>query len=185
MAKRRKRNQKLKICLIVLVVLAVASYGGFLIWKEFFRKNEPVAENLTEEEQKTLNSKKNENIPEKPIVTDDEGGKKVVQFDGEDPNESEELTGAVTFAGVAPDGGKLTIRVNIDQFLEGGTCTGYIYNGEELVYQAEVGIESSASTSTCQGFDVPTEGLGSGDLQIVIRLKAGDKTGKIVGGAKI
>lgn len=167
-------------------MLAVVGYGGFLIWKEFFRNNEPVAENLTEGEQKTLNSKRNENIPEEPLITEDEGGKKVVQFDGDDPNKADELTGVVTFAKVNPDGDKLVVRVNIDQFLEEGKCTGYIYNTDNmLVYESEAGIEGAASTSTCQGFDIPLEGLGTGKKQIIVRLKSGDKTGKIIGETEI
>ena len=177
---RRRRNRKLKICLIVLVALAVVGYGGFLIWKEFFRKNEPTAENIAEGQQQ-----QNKDNPEARVITKSEEDKKVVQFEGEDPNESESLTGAVTFAGVDPSGEKLTIRVNIDQFLGSGTCTGYIYNGDNLVYQSEVGIVNLVSTSTCEGFDVPTENLGSGKIQIVINLKSGDKSGKIVGEAEV
>ena len=168
-------------------MLCILIVAGVLIWVNFFKDKN--GSNVGGEQDVSV-VVTNPDVPDEPIFTEVEEGKKVVQFEGDDPNEADELTGVVTFAGVNPNNEKLMIRVNIDQFLENGKCTGYIYdavgnNEKQALYISEVGIEGAASTSTCQGFDIPLEGLGTGKKQIIIRLEAVGKTGKIVGETEI
>lgn len=185
---RRKRSQKLKVFLIILIVAAIVGLA-FLVWAIFF-KDKDNNSTLSDGQSVVVNTidenNSNDSNMDNLVVRTGEGDKKVVQFDGEDPNENDELSGVVTFAGVSPDGDKLMVRVNIDQFLENGKCVGYIYNGDDsVIYESEVGIEASASTSTCKGFDISTDGLGTGKKKIVIKLESNGKTGKIVGEADI
>lgn len=104
---------------------------------------------------------------------------KVVQYDGEDPNTAAELTGVVTYAGV--NDGVLMIRVNIDQYLNSGECRLELLRGGEVVHEETAAVVDAAATATCEGFNVDTSGLSSGDYQILIKVSAGGKTGAING----
>lgn len=148
----------------------------YLVWNNYFRdkkEDKPTEEQslVEEHEEKKAEEKKEETIEKK----------KVVQYEGEDPNTQEELTGVVTYAGV--NGNNLMIRVNIDQYLESGSCElSLMQNG--VAYGDVVNIVESAATATCKGFNVPVSGLG-GDYEIVIKISSGDKTGTINGKVKI
>lgn len=180
MARRRRKNGKKLGLLLFLVLLIVAGVVGYFVWDGYFREDK-------EEDETT------EVVENKP--NEDEGGKgsfdiaeeiekekePVVQYEGEDPNESEKLTGVVTYAGVAGD--KLMIRVNIDQYLEDGVCElSLMQGGAKYSDSAKI---NSVTTATCEGFDVPVSELGGGNYQIVIKISAEGKTGTISGEAEV
>ena len=108
---------------------------------------------------------------------------KVPQYDGESPNRSETLTGVISYAGVSGD--NLIVRVNIDQYLAGGSCKMNLIKDGATVYNNTVAIESSVSTSTCNGFNVSVSEVGSGNFRIEVTLESDGKYGKIVGEVSI
>lgn len=103
----------------------------------------------------------------------------VKQYDGESPNTTETLTGVISYAGVS--GSDLIIRVNIDQYLASGSCKLALLKDGTIIYNSTAEIESSVSTSTCDGFKISTAELKSGELTIEITLEADNKSGKITG----
>lgn len=105
------------------------------------------------------------------------------QFEGGNPNQNTAITGAITYVGVNDK--ELVIRVNIDQYLNGGTCNLVLSRGGVDIYGKEAKIIDSASTSTCEGFNVPLKELSSGNYQIRINLSSERKTGLITGEASI
>lgn len=109
--------------------------------------------------------------------------KKVKQYEGEDPNKAEELSGAVTYAGV--NNGVLMIGMNIDQYLSEGNCALSLVRNNSVIYSAEAKIMAEVSTSTCDGFNVPVDNLGNGFTEIIIKLNSGGKTGTIHGEVNI
>lgn len=176
-ARRRKRSKKWISWLIILVLLIVAGVMVYLVWDNYFNddKNKPeepqaeVVDKTTEEEVKQEGA-------EQVKVEKEE----VVQYEGENPNNATDLTGVVTYAGLVGD--KLTIRVNINQYLSGGSCAlRLLYEDDINVYSETVNIVNSASTSTCEGFDVPSAGRASGKYLIVIDLTSDGKSGVISG----
>lgn len=119
-----------------------------------------------------------DNAPSDPSVSPD--GKTPVKYDGADPNQDASLTGYVTTARFSGD--KLTIRVNIDQYLSSGSCTLRLSDGtNQLTFSTNVLPE--ASTSTCEGFDVPTDSLAAfaRPLSITIDIVSGDRSGVLTG----
>ncbi len=162
-------------CLVLVVVSGVAAYlvCNVFIDKEPATKQETVVseEEQTEEQgEGTEPSEENEGEVETP-----EPPKKTVQYEGEDPNGAEELTGVITYAGVME--GSLVVRTSIDQFLGEGTCELTIVQGGVTVYSETSGIGAGAATSACEGFDVPMEQVGGGAMQIMVKLSSGGKTG--------
>ncbi len=171
----QKQKRKWIIRAVVVAIIVVAAVITFLIWNNSFRNksdNRAGLDSMQEEKKEEPNNKKDE-------TDEPEDDKKVKQYEGEDPNKSESLTGAVTYAGVVE--GNLIIRVNIDQYLYQGKCSlGLIRNGEKI-YSVEANIATAATTATCEGFNIPVNELGSGEVEIVINLDSGGKVGIING----
>ena len=158
----------------------------FLVCDNYFNYKKDSSPKTSEESSEVEEVEKSEEKPDEE-EEEDEGlsieNKEVKQYEGGNPNSSDDLTGAITYAGVS--GGTLRIRVNIDQYLSGGTCElGLITDGGK-VYSTSVGVADSASTATCQGFDVPTSGLPAGDYRIQVVISSGNKTGTILGEVKL
>ena len=180
MARKRKRSKKWISWLIMLILLVAACVMVYLVWDNYFRDDmkkggeepEPaeVVDNKTEDD--TTEDQKPEEKEE------------IVQYEGENPNNAGELTGVVTYAGVT--GEKLVIRVNINQYLSGGSCSlRLVFEDDVAVLEETAQIVDSASTSTCEGFDIPTAGLQSGNYRIYIGLTSGGKTGMINGEVRL
>ena len=168
---RRRRSRKRISWIIILILLISAGIVCYLVWENYFKESAPVIE-----EETSIDIDREEDIEKNEPM---EKKEEVIQYDGENPNETDELSGVVTYAGVAGD--KLIIRVNIDQFLSGGSCKlRLVLEGDVEVYGDEADIIDSASTATCAGFDVPINGL-SGKYDIYINLSSGGKVGTING----
>ncbi len=77
------------------------------------------------------------------------------------------------------------IRVNIDQYLSGGTCKLTLKQNGNNIYTASAPVIDAASTSTCEGFNVPVSGLPKGAVDVIISVASGNKSGEIVGKANL
>lgn len=174
--KRKKNNKKWLWRVIVLVLFVAAGVVAYLVWDGYFRgKSE---ENINAGE-----ANAEESITEEGGRGREDSGEviekeKVVLYEGEDPNEQEELTGVVTYAGVSGD--NLIIRVNIDQYVTEGSCELNLVQGGSVIYADAANITTAATTATCEGFNVSTGGL-SGNYQIVIKISSNGKIGTING----
>ena len=184
MTKRRRKSKKWISWLIFLVLLVAAGAICFFVWDGYFRekpkdKPETSQQKSVDDNKTTPAEEKKEEKKEEPTEEPKEEEKKVPQYDGGDPNKGNEITGVITYAGV--NNGTLMIRVNIDQLLSGGKCNLGLRRDGGNLYGAEASVVGSASTSSCDGFNVPVAGLGSGKTQIVIYINSGDKSGEIHG----
>lgn len=185
--KRRRRSKKWISWVIILILLIAACVVGYFVWDSYFRdKSEEKQNNTTEvvEEQKIDKNDNNSETEDAVDLTNEvDDGKKIEQYDGDNPNTAEALSGVVTYAGV--NGDKLMIRVNIDQYLTSGNCELTLTKNGANIYSSIASIVGSASTATCEGFDVPTGNLGGGNIKINIKLNANDKSGVIQGEVNI
>ncbi len=183
-AKRRKRSKKWLKWVILLVLVIVAAVISYLVWDGYFKKPDSSGPMQNDKEtitaKKTTESKSTEKAQPVREVTEKE---KVVQYEGDDPNvsagETGVLSGALTYNNV--NNGQLVLRVNIDQYLNEGTCALTLSQNGVAVYTETVGITDAASTATCEGFNVPLTELSSGETNIVIMINSGEKSGKIKG----
>ena len=182
MAKRRHRSKKWISRVILVLLLIAAIVVCYFVWDAYFRDkktDEPAPAQPSQ-----VVTPDNPDQPEKKeeSQTDSEVEKekeKSTQYEGENPNKASGVTGVITYAGVS--GSNLMIRVNIDQYLNGGNCSLTLTKDGNSVYTASASIIDSASTSTCEGFNVPVSGLSSGKYNIVININSGEKTGIISG----
>ena len=167
----------------LLALLIAAGVVAFLVWDNYFndKKEEPKKEEASKVEE--AEEAGTTETTEAELTGAEVEKKEVKQYEGEDANGFADLTGVITYAGVS--GGFLRIRVNIDQYLEGGTCTLALRKEGASIYSAETRIAASASTATCEGFDVSASGLESGSYTVVIYISSGERTGEIDGEVKV
>ena len=180
MTQRRRRNKRWIGKVVFLVLIILAGVICYFVWDNYFRDKE------TQEVGGELDEivdmvEKNETKQEQEVEVVEK--EEIKQYEGEDPNKIEELTGVITYAGVAGD--NFLIRVNIDQYLSDGTCELSLMQDGGVVYSDVVEIIDSASTATCAGFNVPVTRLDAGDIGITIRMVSGDREGTINGRAEL
>ena len=163
--------------LIIVAIVVVVLVKNYVFGNEV--KNDVVEQNAIDIIQKPEGEKKNEDNVKEDVAKKEE----IPQYDGEDPNTSEKLSGVVSYASV--NNGNLVIRVNIDQYLTSGKCNLSLIKDGISIYDMESGVETSVATATCSGFDIPVAGLGSGRVEIKIALESDGKSGIIIGEAEI
>jgi hypothetical protein len=184
MARRRKRSKKWISRLFFLLLLVAAVVVCYFVWEAYFKEKKEVPKEkengtqIVKPIEKTDDKKEEKEEEEEPVQKED-----VLQYDGEDPNEQGGLTGVITYLGVS--GSDLIVRVNIDQYLTSGSCEINVIKGGEVLYTSLAAVIDSASTSTCEGFNVPIERLSSGKIQVNINVSSGEKTGVISGEAEV
>ncbi len=190
----RRHRPVYKIPLFWVILVVVLGIGGFfgyrLLTKE--KPSEEKQETSISKEEKTtrvIYETPDKNTTTKPTTNSLESssssstspdGKTPEKYDGNDPNFEESLTGSITTARIDED--KLIIRVTIDQYLSNGTCSLTITNGDQTL-EKTANIAPIASTSSCEGFDVPTSELNNinDNISIKINITSGDKIGTITG----
>ena len=182
--KKKKQN---KIIPVILVIFGLAAVAGlvFLAFK-LFNKNDQSQEinNTSVNVQANNNQTQTPAVPENTEPSPEPFVEKepVIQYSGDNPNDSEVISGAITYASVSND--NLVIRVNIDQYISEGNCTLSLVGTNTSVIDTARVIDS-ASTSTCEGFNVPLSKIKDQSIDIYIEVQSSTKTGVIKGEATI
>lgn len=186
MAQKQKKNTKWIYWLIMVVLFVAAGVVAYMVWDNYFsnKKEDRQEEQVVEEAEKKESAEKAEDVEKgKDEAERAVEQKKVEQYDGDDPNAAEELSGAITYAGVA--NGVLMVRVNIDQYLEGGQCELNLARGGSVIYNSVTEVVGGPATSSCAGFDVAVSELGTGAIEINVGINSGERSGMIRGEANI
>lgn len=175
MTKRKNRRQWI-VTVVILVVIAVVA--GVAFWLTQNKNTEepapeevPVVEPVVAPvEEPDMSEEESAEVVEKPEVP---------QYDGSNPNAGATLTGVISYVGF--DENIVRIRVNIDQFLESGTCRLALTRAGQIAYEETVKIIDNVATSTCEGFDILASKLAGPSYEAVIYLTGDGKTGEIHG----
>jgi len=175
-------------CFVIIILAAAGVY--FLILKpqepipsdatDTKKINDQLADTAEESHSVTSNSTSDTSTTDSSVSPD---GKTPEKYEGGNPNNAESLTGSITSARFSGD--KLMIRINIDQYLSGGTCTLILSDGTNELRQS-TNITPVVSTSSCEGFDVQNAEIAnfSHPIDITVNLVSGEKTGVITGRAE-
>ncbi len=159
------------LCLVVIIIIAVAVV---LVVKAVSGEDALVDEPTEETESALVYDEEGEDDNDLPP----EDQKIIVQYEGENPNELDHLTGLVTYTEVKD--GTLAAMVSIDQYLAGGTCTANLKSNGQIVASAEQAIEADASTSHCGPITINLAGVSGGKYQLEVIFSSGGKTGTAV-----
>ena len=189
-ATRKQRKNKAPIFIIFFFILAIITTIIVLkIFKVIDQKGKPSSNSESTEIVHQKTDQPSTNNENQPIHTEDgtkedaEAGrtpKTPEQYEGQDVNQLDKLTGTITYS--EKSGDKYRIRVNINQFLKlPGTCKLTVTSASTIVHTQTVSIISNPSSGSCEGFDIPLSGIPSGDLNIKIEVNANQKTGLIEG----
>ncbi len=184
--KRRRKNKNTLSVLFFLLLIVAAGCICYLVWDNYFRDksgDEPQPAEIQQADDTEIKDGKGGTEEEKKTEPEPEKKETPVQYDGDNPNTSAGITGVITYAGVS--GSNLMIRVNIDQYLSGGTCKLTLKQNGNNIYTASAPVIDAASTSTCEGFNVPVSGLPKGAVDVIISVASGNKSGEIVGKANL
>ena len=189
-ATRKQRKNKAPIFIIFFFILAIITTIIVLkIFKVIDQKGKPSSNSESTEIVHQKTDQPSTNNENQPIHTEDgtkedaEAGrtpKTPEQYEGQDVNQLNKLTGTITYS--EKSGDKYRIRVNINQFLKlPGTCKLTVTSASTIVHTQTVSIISNPSSGSCEGFDIPLSSIPSGDLNIKIEVNANQKTGLIEG----
>lgn len=99
-----------------------------------------------------------------------------VQYEGENPNRSDELSGSITYTDYT--NGILSVGTMINQYLDGGICELELIGNTGTVYTTSSDIFAAASTSACRNLSI---NVVPDNYQIKITLISDDKQGIITG----
>lgn len=186
-----KRHQKTKAPFFAIIFFILAIIATIIVLKIFkvvdFGKNVNHSTETAEKiHQKTDQPNESSGLPihtEDGTKEDAAAGrtpKTPEQYEGQDVNQLDKLTGTVTYS--EKSGNKYRIRVNINQFLKlPGTCKITVYSSSNVVYSETVNVVPNPSSGSCEGFDIPLASLPSGNLNFKIDVNANQKTGLIEG----
>lgn len=105
--------------------------------------------------------------------------KKIPQYEAENPNTLENLTGSVVYTDADAQSGTITTMVSIDQYLyNGGTCELKVKSGDDVLATASSPIIADVTTSHCGPITATIPQL-SGAYELEITLSADNKTGLV------
>lgn len=184
--KTKKKSPKKLIISLVIILLVALGIGAYFLISQKDEQNSQKDTKTTVSQQKKKDSSKNDKSEDSVDSTspiEHEAEKEILPaYEGENPNNSQSLTGVINYAGVSND--TLMIRTTINQSLSSGTCNLSISNGSKTVTRSSQ-IAPNPSSSTCEGFDIPASELGSGNWTITIKVTSGDRSGELKGNTTI
>lgn len=154
-------------CIIAVIVIAVAVV--------LIVKNLPKAEQDEQiiEEPENVLVYADDTDEEDEVTPEDE--KAIIQYEGENPNQLEYLTGLITYADIVD--GRLTAMVSIDQYLGTGVCRANLKSGDQIVASVDQVVEADASTSHCGPIEIDLSGISGGKYQLEVTISSDNKTG--------
>lgn len=160
--------------LLIVGLILLMTATSLAVVKILASTNHPTESNNNEVVSQTEHQNNEQSEPETPEYD----GKIPSQYEGDNPNDLEYLTGYISYSDVSND--QLSIRAVIDQFVS-GTCDLTLKSNGKTVTRSSK-IINNASASACKGFDIPTSELSSGSWEIIINLAGeNNKTGTISG----
>ena len=167
-----KRHPALIVVCILLFLLAGLAVYWFLVRSAEDSTNE-AAETTTGEAETATTAESEDPVTE-------EGGP--VQFEGEDPNTAETLSGSISRAEVIQ--GTLRVYTTIAQSLDSGTCTLIMTDSSGEEYSFVSDIEMNVTTAMCN-FEENIDYAAPGTWNLEILLESGDRVGTITGSVEI
>lgn len=169
----QKKSRK-KIIIPIVLLLAALIVGG-VFW---YQSTRPIGQNSnnqskTDSDTSTPDPSKLDNSNDEQESTDQQK-QDTVKNDQQEPTSSNDLTVTLTASG--RNGDVYQLRYLIQQTLSDGICDLTLTQGATTVRKT-ASIQSLSSSSTCQGFDISTNELGSGTWQASLKVTSGSKSG--------
>lgn len=105
---------------------------------------------------------------------------KAPQYEGEDPNQLDSLTGVITYADIDTENQVLHSAVSINQYLEtDGQCVFNLKRNDAIIRTASAVATADVTTSVCGPFSISVADLDPGFYQIEIIMTDANRRGII------
>lgn len=122
-------------------------------------------------------SSEDNTIPDQP----DEPDQRPPQYEGQDPNTLDNLTGHIAYRSINPDNNTMTLMISIDQYINtSGECSLSLKTNGQEVYSDSLPATADVTTSVCGPFEIPISDFSPGLYQLEITISADDKSGTII-----
>lgn len=162
-----QRKKSKKIIIGVLVMLLVAGIGA---WSLYALRIGPFDDSVFNENNSAAEEKNSQKDTETtdedtPTETTDSAKNPPTTADEDNAHTSDERL-VITSTGV--NGTNFSVRTLINEITQSGTCTLSMTSSNGKAYTTSAGVQPTASTSTCKGFDVPLGSLESGNWKVTV-----------------
>lgn len=182
---KNRRVRKHHNCIAIFITCALVIAVGFFVFlliQSHNNESKPIESSGDNQAITTSEPVATQEKPASATTSRETEKPSVSQYEGQDANTYDELSGFINYAGVI--GGNLSIRATISQAVS-GSCEMTLTDGAggKLNFVSE--IDNGPSASFCMQ-DVPVAQLnGERNWRISIVVKGNDKTGTIIGEVSI
>ncbi|MBQ3309118.1 hypothetical protein IJG78_00385 [Candidatus Saccharibacteria bacterium] len=180
--KSRQNSHRVAAIVICLVLLVVVGAGAiiFLNRDRIFNTEKTSSNEQSTNSEEQIDEKHEEAKAEKKAEEKREAEKgSVNQYEGENPNSLETITGVVSFAG--SEGASVSVRIMLDQMLgSSGSCNFTLTHTSGAKLSQTVTTEAGPSATFCI-YSVPSSNVAAGHWQITTKVTASGKEGTING----
>lgn len=166
------------MALFIIILIVIVAMVVVFCFKPQSNSSDPQTPTASDQTTTTEESKGNSGGDSTTAIPAPEP-EKTTQYEGEDPNTLESLTGSIMRKGI--DEGNLVIVAMIDQYLNApGNCV-LVLSGESTGTRIETSTVATAdvSTSICGEFIIDAAKLPSDLYKIEIQISGDNKTGVI------
>lgn len=176
----KKRSRKPFIITTVAILVILGGYTAYAATNDTWPFLTDHSSEILKPDTTTGSQNSNNKSTDKNNETPDQADKTPVQSsppENGDSTPTDRLTGVINYKQVS--GGNLVIRNTINQRVSSGNCTLTLTDSSNHTVTRSADIVANPSSSTCEGFSVPTSDLHGGAWSITIHLTSGDKHGTI------
>ncbi len=171
------------VILTFLALLIVVAVAVFFVVKAL--TSQPESDQRPSEDTSLSEEEDDSDLPvsgDTPATSDaeesDDWEPKIKQYEGEDSNKAEELSGVINYVDV-DDNRNVTIYSSINQLVDGGTCTLNLKKGNNVVFSTKVATRIEVATSACEPIVFSATQIPSGTYEIELQILGGNKKGII------
>lgn len=171
-----------KVIIIAAVLLAIAA-GGVTAYAYMQSVNNTDDSSTKKEEDERRVNDIDYNPPTSEQI---EAGndKKTETIENETTSPQPVSTLTVSLTASQQNGSVVQIRTLLDSVVSGGTCQLELTKGSTTIKRT-ASIQALSSSSTCQGFDIPTSELSAGTWNITVSAISGSATGNTKGSVTV
>lgn len=180
--KQIKNHHVFLFIILALIVCAVVVFALFMLrplGKKTTDNDQKAGSSSTEQKTESPDAEKKEPKEENSTEPTPEAEKNNTQYEGENPNNSESLTGIINYIGISD--GTLSVRVSIEQSVA-GTCVFTITTPSGKTINGSSAISVGPTSSFCS-FSTPAQ--ESGSWKVSVGATSSDKHGTIAGEANL
>ncbi len=172
-------RRPLVVIIMLVTIIAVAVLVVFAVWAISSSQTDDSVDSNPIDSSEDAFREDEITTPGYEEATDIGDEKNIPQYEAENPNTLENLTGSVVYTDTDAQTGTITTMVSIDQYLyNGGTCELKVKSSDSVLATVSSPIIADVTTSHCGPITATLSQL-AGTYELEITLSADNKTGLV------